>query len=185
MSTRTLADLFSKLDAPSVAAMDGDFSSELLAQPSPLAAVLGRFAVDRPLWRWRSKGFRPVDERTGRGYNSFTVGSRVVQRYPMQTRLAPSRFDGRPAYHLIYPAYRSTCGLINMVDEVRVAGEGVFLGIGTWGFTDAQRHVPLPFLLVDRGRPYLGDLGQQRSGYVASRRVVPQLGQATAIQDLA
>lgn len=179
MRTRDLLELFTALEAPSIDQMDGDYSSELLAQPTALATALGRMAVDRPLWRWRSKGFRPVDERSGRGYNSFHAGSRMVRRYPMLTRLLPSRFDGRPAYHLIYPAYRSTCGAINMVDELRVAGEGVFLGVGTWGFTAAQRNVPLPFLLLDVGRPYLGDLGRQRSGFVVSPRVAPAVGIGT------
>lgn len=176
MPTSELVELFAELDAPPLEAMDGDYSSELLRQPTAIATVLGRATVDRPLWRWRSKGFRPLDARTGRGYNSFTVGSRVVQRYPMQTRLGPSRFDGRPAYHLLYPAFRSTCGAIGMVDELRVAGDGVFLGIGTWGFSDAQRHVPLPFLLRDTGRPYLGDIGTPRRGWVVSPKVMPSLG---------
>lgn len=177
LSTSTLLKLFLELDAPSLEAMNGDYSSELLRQPTATAGVLGRMSVDRPLWRWRSKGFRPVDARTGRGYNSFTVGSRIVQRYPMQTRLGPSRFDGRPAYHLLYPAFRSTCGAIGMVDELRVAGDGVFLGVGTWGFSDRQRHVPLPFLLLDTGNPYLGDIGTPIRSWVASPKVMPRLGQ--------
>ena len=106
----------------------------------------------------------------------------------MQTRLGPSRFDGRPAYHLLYPAFRSTCGAIGMVDELRVAGDGVFLGVGTWGFSDAQRHVPLPFLLLATGRPYIGDIGTPRRGWLASPRVMPRLGQPlahTATKELA
>lgn len=175
MPTSELVELFSELDAPSLEVMNGDYSSELLRQPTTTATVLGRATVNRPLWRWRSKGFRPVDARTGRGYNSFHVGARIVQRYPMQTRLGPSRFDGRPAYHLLYPAFRSACGAIGMVDELRVAADGVFLGIGTWGFSDAQRHVPLPFLLLDTGESYLGDIGTPRRGWVASPRVMPSL----------
>lgn len=178
MPTDALMEAFSELEAPALEAMDGDYSAELLRQPTATAAVLGRGAVDRPLWRWRSKGFRPVDARTGRGYNSFHVGSRIVQRYPMQTRLGPSRFDGRPAYHLLYPAFRSTCGAIGMVDELRIAADRVFLGVGTWGFTDAQRHVPLPFLLLDEGRRYMGDIGTPRRGWVASPRVMPSMGQS-------
>lgn len=180
MLTPALVDLFSQLEAPALETMNGDYSAELLRQPTTTATRLGRFAVDRPLWRWRSKGFRPVGARTGRGYNSFRVGSRIVQRYPMQTRLGPSRFDGRPAYHLLYPAFRSACGAIGMVDELRVVSDGVFLGIGTWGFSDAQRHVPLPFLLLDTGRPYLGDIGTPRRGWVASPRVMPRLGHPLA-----
>ncbi len=177
LPTTSLLELFRELDAPALEEMHGDYSSELLRQPTAAASVLGRASVDRPLWRWRSKGFRPVDARSGRGYNSFQVGSRIVQRYPMQTRMGPSRFDGRPAYHLLYPAFRSTCGAIGMVDEVRVISDGLYLGIGTWGFSDAQRHVALPFLLTDTGAPYLGDIGTPRPGWVASLKVMPNLGQ--------
>lgn len=81
----------------------------------------------------------------------------------MLTSIGTSRYDGRPVYQLDYRPFDSLNGRINMVDEIRRLRPGVYLGIGTWGFTDAQRRVPLPFQLVGPARPYTADLGTPRS----------------------
>ena len=86
---------------------------------------------------------------------------------------ADTRYDGRPAYTLVYRAYHSFCGDINMVDEVRRLGDGLYLGIGTWGFTERQRRVALPFLLQQTPDAYRGDVGKARRGFVLSRRELP------------
>lgn len=83
----------------------------------------------------------------------------------MCTLIAPSRFDGRPAYQLVYRSYHSICGFVHMVDEVRRLDKGRYLGIGTIGFTDAQRRVPLPFLLSGPIAAYDRDLGRERTGF--------------------
>ena len=90
---------------------------------------------------------------------------RVTRQGPFLTLIAPSRFDGRPAYQLVYRAYHSICGFVHMVDEVRRLEVGRYLGIGTVGFTDAQRRVPLPFLLTGPIGPYSGDMGKERAGF--------------------
>lgn len=162
----TLA-LFAKLDAPALADMNGEYAARLLSQPSWLATVIGQATVNNPLapGRWLCKSFRPVDHQVGRGYNTFQHLGRTVQRFPMQTLIAPSRYDGRPAYQLVYRAYHSMCGEIHMVDEVRRVGPDLFLGIGTWGFSDRQRRVPLPFMLRGPIAPYRGDIGRPRAGF--------------------
>ncbi len=165
ITTAELLAVFQTLPALSVAEMHGEYAAELLRQPSWPYEIGGRLAINNPLLpgRWLCKAFRPVNESEGRGYNSFRHAGRVVQRFPMQTRIAPSRYDGRPAYTLVYRAFHSLCGDIHMVDEVRRAGEGVYLGIGTWGFSDSRRRRPLPFLLTGPDAPYLGDIGRPRS----------------------
>ena len=168
---------FRELQSPWMEEMHGDYDARLLRQPGPIATIGGYLAVRTPLMPWRSKGFRPVDETAGRGYNSFAPGGKLIRRYPMDTQIAPSRYDGRPAYTLIYAAYRSTCGWINMVDEVRRVADGLYLGIGTWGFTDRQRRVALPFVLRQTTRPYLGDLGTRRIGFSPGPRELPALAQ--------
>lgn len=174
----TLA-LFAKLDAPALADMNGEYAAQLLSQPSWLATVIGHATVKNPLapGRWLCKSFRPVDQRTGRGYNTFQHLGRTVQRFPMQTLIAPSRYDGKPAYHLVYRAFHSMCGDIHMVDEVRRVGPDLFLGIGTWGFSDRQRHIPLPFMLKGPIAPYRGDIGQPRLGF-DTRTAIPALKKA-------
>jgi hypothetical protein len=174
-STFELLSLFRDLPAPPLSEMHGDYDATLLQQPSLAADVSGFFAVGLPFSPWLSKGFRPVSESEGRGYNSFRQLGKVVQRYAMRTAIAPSRYDGRPSFTLMYKAYRSTCGLINMVDEVRRVDEGLYLAIGTWGFSKRQRQIPLPFALRSTDRPYLGDIGSPRSAFQPSAREIPSL----------
>jgi len=114
---------------------------------------------------WLSKSFRPVDRERGRGCNGFRHFGKVVTRFPMATLIAPSRFDGRPAFQLVYRAYVSLFGAMHVVDEVRRLEAGRYLGLGTMGFTSAQRQVPLPFLLEGPTGPYPGDLGEPMRGF--------------------
>lgn len=174
-STFELLSLFRELVAPEIEEMHGDYDATLLKQPSLAADINGFFAVGLPFSPWLSKGFRPVNDSEGRGYNSFRQFGKVVQRYPMQTVIAPSRYDGRPSYTLIYKAYSSTCGMINMVDEVRRLDDGLYLAIGTYGFSKRKRQIPLPFALRSTGRPYLGDIGTPRQAFKPSAREIPAL----------
>mgnify|MGYP006142200705 FL=1 len=176
MGFKELLALFATLPAPSMAEMDGEFAARLLAQPNALASVIGHLTVNNPLMpgRWRCKAFQPVSAGRGQGYNSFAHLGRTVRRFPMQTLMAPSRYDGEPAYTLVYAAFRSMCGAIHMVDEVRRVAPGLYLGLGTWGFTDAQRHVPLPFVLRGPVAPYAGHIGRVRPGF-DPRQEIPVL----------
>lgn len=173
MEVAELMALFTSLAAPTIEEMDGEYAAILLKQPTRAATIMGKAAVYNPLMPglWLCKAFRPVSETQGRGYNTFQHFGRTVQRYPMQTLIAASRYDGQPAYQLVYRAYQSLCGTIHMVDEVRKIREGVYLGIGTYGFTDAQRRVPLPFLLTGPVDGYRGDIGQLRKHFNISNEL--------------
>lgn len=168
-----LLDMFKTLEAPSHEEMNGEYAARLLKQPSWFADVLGGISVNNPLMpgKWQCKAFRPVDAERGRGYNSFRHFGRLVQRYPMMTLIAPSRYDGKLAYQLVYRSYKSSCAAMHMVDEVRCLEEGVYLGIGTCGFFTAQRMVPRPFLLTGPVRAYRGDIGVEASPYELSSLV--------------
>lgn len=115
--------------------MNGEYSAKLLSQPFWLAKISGQSAVANPLMPWLCKAFRPVTAQEGRGYNTFLWRNNIIQRYPMKTRIALSRYDNQPVYQLVYRAYHSLCGDIYMVDEVRQLSDTLYLGIGTWGFT--------------------------------------------------
>lgn len=173
MAVPDLMALFSRLDAPALTEMNGEFAAQLLKQPTLAATLAGYAAVYNPflLGVWLCKAFRPVSETQGRGYNTFQLSGRTVQHFPMQTLIAPSRYDGKPAYTLVYRAFQSRCGDIHMVDEIRRVEAGVYLGIGTWGFTDNQRRTPLPFLLTGPGGPYRGDIGKPRRSFNLSKEV--------------
>ena len=167
LSAVELLTLFQTLEAPGIEEMHGEFAAETLQQPNVLATLSGRYGLNGPLYpgKWLSKAFRPVSDRSGRGYNSFMHFGRVVQRFPMATLIAPSRYDHRPAFQLVYRAYESLFGALHMVDEVRRLEAGQYLGIGTFGFTDAQRRRPYPFLLTGPVAPCRGDIGRERAGF--------------------
>lgn len=170
-----LIQLFATLEAPDITEMHGEYAARLLAQPHWLADIAGRVVLDNPIRGWLCKAFRPVDGSTGRGYNTFQQGARVVQRYPMHTLIAPSRFDGKPAYQLVYRHFHSACGTIHMVDEVRRVAPGIYLGLGTYGFTAAQRRIAYPFLLVGPQGNYRGDIGRERAHFSIGTREIPAL----------
>lgn len=167
LSTVELLALFQTLEAPSIAEMHGEYAAQTLQQPNVLMTLSGRYGLNGPLYpgKWLSKTFRPVSDGRGRGYNSFRHFGRVVQRFPMATLIAPSRYDQRPAFQLVYRAYRSLFGALHMVDEVRRLEAGRYLGIGTFGFTDAQRRVACPFLLTGPVAPCRDDIGRERAGF--------------------
>ena len=173
-SAEKLLALFRTLESPDIEEMHGEYQATLLRQPSQLAGLSGALVLANPVMPWQCKAFRPVSEDGGRGYNTFRLLGRIVQRFPMQTLVAPSRYDGKPAYQLVYRAYHSLCGSMHMVDEVRRVTAGLYLGIGTWGFTVAQRQVALPFMLAGPVAPYREDLGAVREGFVL-RQEVPAL----------
>lgn len=102
-----LRRLFAQLEAPAIDEMHGEYQARLLAQGNWLAQAGDRLILRNPLRSWLCKAFRPVDAERGRGYNTFRQVGRVVQAYPMLTLIAPSRFDGRPAYQLVYRQFHS------------------------------------------------------------------------------
>lgn len=167
MTTRELLALFTTLECPPVVEMNGEFRGHQLRAPGPISSLVSVAFTNNPLLfgKWQSKSFRPLDAEGGRGYNTLRNFGRTIRTGPMRTLIAPSRRDGRPAYQLVYRAFHSICGFVHMVDEVRRLEPRRYLGIGTVGFTDAQRRVPLPFLLEGPVGPYVADLGRERAGF--------------------
>ena len=153
---REVLQVFETLDSPSLAEMDGEFECTLLDQGGYLDDLVSLIFLSNPLsgW-WLGKAFQPRGEQEGHGYNWYARAGKVCRRFRMQTRIQPSRFDGRPAYVLIYSVHRHLYGRINMEDEIRKIRDGLYLGIGTNGFTARQRMTPKPFTLSGPVRPYL------------------------------
>lgn len=167
LSAVRLLALFKTLEAPSLQALHGEYEAQLLRQPNRIDDAVGALILRKLPFQgqWQCKAFRPLDERSGRGYNTFLQGGRIVQRFPMTTLIAPSRYDGRPAFTLVYRAYHSLCGDIHMVDEIRRLDQDRYLGIGTWGFTRRMKMKSLPFLLSGPVAEYRGDIGRERKGF--------------------
>lgn len=173
LSPKELQHLFRTLPAPTIAEMDGEYHAELLAQPCGIVGQKGKLFLDNPMQTWLCKAFRPVDAQYGRGYNTFLQRGKIIQRYPMLTTIAASRYDGKPAYTLIYRYFQSLCGSINMVDEVRQVSPDLYLGMGTYGFIRGQRQIGWPFLLQKTDTPYRQDIGKHRQNFVISERELP------------
>ena len=167
MSSAALLRHFQTLTAPAIGEMHGEFRAELLAQPNRIAGALWPLLLNNPLGPglWEAKAFRPLDDSSGQGYNRSLFGGRRVQRFPMQTLIAPSRYDGQPAFTLVYGGFPSVCGRIHMVDEIRRAAPGIYLGLGTCGFSAKQRRIAIPFLLRGPIGEYAGDIGTLRPGF--------------------
>lgn len=164
LNSAELMSLFATLPAPSLDEMSGEFDGRMLSQTSFWLSAWWTGCLRNPFWPgwWLGKAFRRVNENEGRGYNRFRHLGRLVERFPMRTLIAPSRFDGRPAFQLVYRAYHSACGGVHMVDEVRRVASGTYLLIGTFGF---QRYVPNPFLLTGPVAPYRHDIGVERPDF--------------------
>ncbi|MEJ6548969.1 hypothetical protein PQI66_05365 [Corynebacterium sp. USCH3] len=160
-----LLSMFSTLQAPTLSEMTGEFNGTPLKQPTIFRAVVAAVKVRNPLYLWTAKGFRPVDETTGRGYNVHlrAPGGRRVLRDPMTTSVGLSDFDGLPAFRLDYRTFDTLNGTMNLLDDVRRVTGDLYLGFGMLGFTDRQRSVPQPFMFERTSRPYSSDVGVRRS----------------------
>lgn len=185
MPTAELMTLFAQLPAPPIEEMRGEYTATVLRQPYPLLRPAAWLTTHNPIvGQWRAKAFNGGNEvvgpgadetppQTGHGYNAFDRHGGAVQHFPMLTTIAPSRFDGAPAFQLVYKAFNSACGWLNMVDEVRIAGAGLYLGIGTLGFARWQRMTPMPFELAGPVREYRGDIGQPRGDFDLTKALTP------------
>jgi len=159
--------IYQTLEAPSMREMHGEFAGHVCKQSFPLFTLASHVALTNPVlgW-WLGKAFRPTSDTLGRGYNAFRHVFGVTQRFPMQVALAPSRLDGRPAYHLVYRAYHSLLGDLHVVDELRRVREGLYLGLGTAGKPwSSLRRFPALFVLSGPVADYRGDIGRERASF--------------------
>lgn len=156
--------LFRTLSPPEFSEMDGEYEAGLLDHGNLLKNHVSLCAMNLPLIHehWLGKAFTPEGGNRGHGYNGFWVGGRAVRKYRMDTSITASRFDGRPSFQLVYDHYDSLCGRIHMVDEVRKLEEGLYLGVGTWGYIEPQRKIPLPFYLSGPVGPFVGADREER-----------------------
>lgn len=163
-STEEMMEIWKTLPAPEVSEMNGEYYAHLLGEKSWKDLTVWRMECENPFVHgsWIGKAFRPENETFGRGYNMFRERSgKIVQVFPMKTLLAPSRFDGKPAYTLVYSAFKSANRTVHMVDEVRKLGENYYLLIGTYGLTKKARMKPDFNLLIGPQRPYSQDIGKE------------------------
>ncbi len=145
---KELVAIFRKLDAPTVAEMNGEFRASLLDQGRWLHNFLTIVAFNTP-GIWISKSFRPTSDDQGQGYNSFRIGGDIRRIYRMSTYVGPSQLDGRPSYHLDYRPLnkRNVPSVSNLAGEVRRLDSTTFLGVGTTDFGMSRLRRAQPFML--------------------------------------
>ncbi|MEW5735584.1 MAG: hypothetical protein AB1921_12055 [Thermodesulfobacteriota bacterium] len=154
MTAVELLRFFGGLEPPDFSEMDGEYEATLLNQGSDWTGTAHLSFLNGPLHGfWLGKAFTPASRNDGHGYNMFFRSGQVRRHYRMSTTITASRFDGKPAFRLLYSDYNSLCGYVRMIDEVRRVDEGLYLGIGAYGII---RKTPLPFILRGPIGPFLG-----------------------------
>ncbi|WP_338761015.1 hypothetical protein V7968_32835 [Nocardia vulneris] len=173
---REIIEKFRSLEAPQISELDGEYVRTMVHADSRLVEFVARLGVSVPIHHWHAKAFRPETATQGIGYNAMTVLGRPTRLYPMRTLVAPSRYDARPAFQLVYGAFRSPLGALRAVDELRTLSPGVYLGLGHLGLTARQRKVPIAFVLEGPIAQYRGDIGTPVPGFEIGIRELPALG---------
>jgi len=183
LNRKQLMALFSKLDAPSISEMKGEYRAALLDSGHIVNMFLARMYLHFTWGDWQHKAFEPLGETHGRGYNTFITtqtklcenfflaflmrwietlvslfrlhNSRRVARIMLnKTSMVSSVFDGRPSFQLSYREF-NTFFANTMTDEVRKVNDKLYLGIGRLSITFGKFN-PMPFVLIGPPDPWVG-----------------------------
>lgn len=131
MPREALGSAFREGRAPRFAEIEGDTAGAIVAFGPAVGALLERVArapLETPLSRWLGKRFLTPFGSTepGRGINVFR-SHLLPERFPFETRLGPSRLDGKDCLILEYSPRSLLRGTL---DEVRWVEPGVLVGRG-------------------------------------------------------
>lgn len=131
---RRVLQLFHAAPCPDMAELDGEYRA--VTHPAGPWALPARLFLRH--WfgpgRWTGKAFQARTSASGCGYNLFAgpataKAPSLIRSRKLETRLAPSSFDGRGSLHLDYRA--DNRGLFALMhDELRVINNQLFLGLG-------------------------------------------------------
>ncbi len=159
----TLLALFATLSAPQPAQMDGEFIGEVPHYMDALwrqtMATLGKdFLLGK------SYTPNPWNGHIGHGLNRYRAPDGTIRRLSRFVwDIAPSVIDGRDALVMHYAPFPNWGAEHDLIDEVRAAGPGVWLGIyhtasPVPGFTprqDGSRSAIEIFLLSGPTAPFV------------------------------
>ncbi len=151
--------LFYAADAPSFAAMRGEYRARTL--PVGIMAAGADFFTHHFFGpgHWEGKAFFPFENDKGWGYNLFKLrgpdGKESLARTrKMNTFVGPSLIDGKPSFHLDYSPYNGGA-VRSMRDEVRRINDRLYLGMGHMALGGGPIN-PAPFLLVGPPEKWIG-----------------------------
>ncbi len=176
-------ELFSRLDAPAMSEMRGEYRAALLDSGPVINILLAKLYLYFTWGTWQHKAFEPLGEAHGHGYNTFVTTqprlyencflatfmkilsmARSLFRLHSPQRLAcimlnrtsmvSSVFDGHPSFQLSYREY-NTFYTSTMTDEVRKVNDRLYLGIGRLTIT-LGRFNPMPFVLIGPPDAWVG-----------------------------
>jgi hypothetical protein len=137
MDVGALGALFAAGTVPaSVSALDGHPRGRMLAvKHLDRGAIFGalRGLAGGRAFPWGGKSFASAGPGAteGTGVNRVHLGGRH-NLFPFHTRLEPSRVDGQPALVLDYDLPDNPGFIRAIHDEVRLCGEGLWLGPAMW-----------------------------------------------------
>jgi hypothetical protein len=156
---RRVLQVFRASACPSMAELDGEYRG--ISHPAGPWAGPARLFLEH--WfgpgRWVGKAFQARSATCGHGYNLFAdAGSSNADSWrrarKLETRLAPSAFDGQDALHLDYRGdNRGAFGLMH--DELRKVNDDLFLGLGYLRLP-AGRHFSSAFVIYGPPLPWVG-----------------------------
>jgi len=156
MEMSRVRELFTTLEAPEMAEMNGEYEGCLLDHGNYVVNLVSLIFLSNPIsgW-WLGKAFKTLGARSGYGYNWYVKKGQVTRGFHMRTEITQSGFDGRPSFRLIYAHYRSLYGNLGMVDEIRRLSEGVYLGVGMLRGSRMDMTRASPFVLCGPVGPFV------------------------------
>ena len=144
-----LVTLYEAATLPDLSKIRGDLRGRMLAAPAVpawIAAFPAAWARAKS-FPWRGKSFSPRGAEAGTGDNR--VVSERFHLFRFDTRVSPSRHDGKPAIELDYDNAGNPFFIRAIEDEIREVRPGLFLG-QAWLRTAKKKTFVLWFGLTDR-----------------------------------
>ena len=129
LDRESLTAVFRELPAPMPEEMNGEFASSL-PEYSEAEWRTTMAALGKDYWLGKSYTPEPFGEHRGQGLNRYRRSDGSVRRLSRFVwEIGPSVIDGRPSLVMRYAPFPNWGGSHDLIDEVRVAGPGLYLGI--------------------------------------------------------
>ncbi|MCC9601660.1 hypothetical protein LOC67_13965 [Stieleria sp. JC731] len=144
--------VYHELVPPNISNVDAEYGAVLLSQGDRFSTSIVRkmFSSKGP---WLGKGFRPITETAGEGYNVFGTPAKRKIQLPMDTYIAGSNVVSGTAFVLDYRK-RNRGAICWLRGELRVLSDDMLLGMGTfgpWKPSLKKLRRTIPFLLYRTG----------------------------------
>ena len=149
LSKSDVMALFYAAPAPEFKSMRGEYKAKLVN----VGVMAGFSSISVHHFfgsgHWEGKGFVPVDDESGWGYNLFKTGEGgsgpvIVRERKMKTYTGPSIIDEKNSFHLFYKPFNEG-PTKSMHDEVRMINGNLYIGMGFTSISGGSLN-PIPFI---------------------------------------